>query len=632
MSFNKRAGILMLLLCIFLRISSCAVIRKSCDYLLRKDRCYKILPFCKTWTYVEEENFKGTYLFKCEICETGFEPIEKGVGRLTLSEGEDIPDPYAMNMDSVQLCRRVETDNVFCAHPTCKKELPFCRKYNVKNIQEGTVAVKGIKTIADFECTECEPLFEPYPKNRILKNATLSPLIPKLLCSRKEETRECGNQCEIEFPGCKKYSVSNVQRSVISGEQIEFAMFRCLQALPGYEISMNMVRATTNPSVQKNIALKQYETEVIKCDDIKCRHILPDCKEWSAINYNQDSSEFSCEKCREGYQPRSPVRSYDYFSHWFYSKNLQVCEIKEVQGAVCGEECQEELPGCLKYTVWSVSSNLDGTQRAKYSCDQCKDGFLRLEDTNPVVVQSTWEISDRTKVRCYPKPTPDPTLVEGSLKDILPNCRLYSSKYDPQISYDYLLYECSECYAEFEPSPLQEIFEWYSRDERPVCRRIRREETYGVPCDQNCQKTFPGCGKIKIMDDYSGRKAYHCTQCLDGWFQIPYETPFKGLLSNPSSPLIMSRKIRLCAQSPSILYIDREECLPGGNYIDSVRCSMYKNCRTILTVSDFETAEVYDVCDECHQGFTLKMKKPHPYDDDQTLCEPVNKKMEIIQE
>ena len=605
-----------------LSMISGVVIRKSCDYQLRKDNCYSVLPYCKTWTYEEDKVNKGFYVFKCEVCEAGFAPLPNGVSKLTLLEGEDIPDAYALNQDSIYLCQRVEIEDVFCGHTACKKELPFCRRYKVKNIKIGTVSVKGNKMVGDFECLECEPLYETYPRIPILKNVTLSPSVPKRLCSRRMETRDCAYSCQFEFPGCKKYQASGLERKVISGVEVESATFKCLEAAPGFEIEMKVSPSSTDFKVPKYIAIKQYQTDSIPCDNIICKHVLPNCNTWSAINYDEKSAEYICTACRAGYNKRPAVKSFDYIAHWATKKNIQVCQLAPASNLNCDLQCQEELPGCLQYSVWDISPFKDDVQTAVYKCDTCQKGFVSLEELEPTLVQSSWEVLDKAKVRCYPEPTPNPTPVTPELKDLLPHCLKYKATYDAQAGYEFLNYECTECEEGFEPNPLEELFSWFIRDERPVCRPTPIEDANGAPCDSKCKETFPGCDRIRVMADYNGRRAYHCTACTAGWSPIPYEIPLRGLLSNPSSPLIMGRRIRLCSQEPNIIYTYREECVPGANFVDSVACSTFKNCRTILSVSNFETAEAFPVCAECSEGFTPKKTRPHPYDADQTLCEP----------
>ena len=615
------AAKLLFALCLLSAISG-VVIRKSCDYQL-KENCYTVLPFCKTWTYEEDSANKGLYVFKCEVCEAGFVPLPNGVSKLTLLEGEDIPDAYALNQDSIFLCKREEIEDVFCGHSVCQKELPFCRRYKVTNIRNGTVSIKGNKLVGDFECLECEPLYEPYPAMPVVKNVTLSPTQPKRLCSRRMETRVCAHDCQFEFPGCSKYETSGLDRKVISGLEVESAIFKCLQAAPGFEIAMRTPPSSTDYNVVKYIAIKQYETESIPCDDVVCKHVLPNCNSWSAINYDEKSSEYICTACREGYQKRPPVKSFDYITHWGTKKNIQVCQIAPASSAKCDDQCQEELPGCLHYSVWNISPFKEDVQTAVYKCEECKKGYRKLEDLEPIIVQNSWEVLNKAKVRCFPDPTPNPTPVTQELKDVLPRCLKYTATYDPQNGYEFLNYDCTECEEGFEPNPLEDIMSWFIRDERPVCRPKPIEDVNGAPCDANCKETFPGCDQIRVLSDFNGRRAYHCTACAPGWWQIPYETPLKGLLSNPISSLITGRKIRLCSPEPNIVYTNREECVPGANFVDSAACSTFKNCRTVLSVSNFETAESYQVCGECGEGFTPKNTRPHPYDADQTLCEPV---------
>ncbi len=546
----------------------------------------------------------------------GFEPIKGGVKNLELRESEDLPDISELDIGYLSLCRRVETKNpIFCANPVCKAELPNCRYYTVKNIRSND-------QVADFACTECDYLFQPFGNISKYNSKPLSHDVSKLVCTRKVGDQECGEFCQPEFPGCKKYKVSDVTRVFNQGSELESAKFLCLEAKPGHAIEQTITRASTLPNLPKAIAIKLFQTEPIACSDIKCRHILPHCTQFTAVNYDSSTSTYSCIKCIDGYKPKpQPTYGYDYFSMWYNQKSINVCDLQEVSEQICDIHCKEELPACEFFSTFRIQPKSPDSQTASFSCNQCSAGYEIVESLDPVEVHHGWTISDNIKIRCRPIVVKDPQPCDDKCRNKLVHCKSYKATYSEEIGSEYLDYQCVDCDDSFESYQNPDLVPWFLAKERLVCRPKTTDTAN--PCDDNCKKTFPGCDEINVISNFraTGRRAYQCTKCASGWNKIPYDDTESGVIFDQYHPLFRANTILLCSEKPNQLYIDRQECPSDGSNLDSAECYYAQNCRILVKTMDLVTGEAGWICKECQAGFVPKASLPEKYAIDQSLCQ-----------
>src|SRR3990167_6333333 len=273
----------------------------DCDYRFTDSLCYQLLPMCKRYTYAPDANNPGKHVFTCEHCDFGYGVIKGGVKNLTLNEFDQVPDFSNTSFKVLNLCQRVESvEPVYCSHKACKAELPYCRKYTLTNIKEEEVEDGTFVRAGHFECQECESMFQPI---REFADELILDGRPKYLCRRKMEARECGENCQTELPGCQYFSISKPEFREDEIQSVEFAQFFCKIPMPGYSPNMISQKLHTFPDRVKQVTIRAYESGLLECNDLKCKHVLPNCKSYYWVMHDGRTSTFYCKECRAGYKP-----------------------------------------------------------------------------------------------------------------------------------------------------------------------------------------------------------------------------------------------------------------------------------------------------------------------------------------
>lgn len=598
--------------------SSIAQNEVKCDYRTQDSNCMDVLPFCKSYTYEKGQDEK--YTFKCSSCDNGFDPIPQGVSGLSLDTTFQVPASADPNF-FIELCQRVSSiEDLWCNNLVCHKELPHCNKYRVENVEPG-LDIEGKEIfVAEYTCLECTSLYEPIPTQKV--SAPIDSKHTKSLCHRKMEARECGEQCQKEFPGCLFYVVKNREYATSAdGQTVENADFHCIQPMPGYNSIMRPEKYTALHSTPKEIVQRNYESGRVDCNDLTCTHVFPNCLAYGSISIDESRNAYRCIECRDGFKAKDyDVYGKDYFMLNYFKEPLNLCEIQAFTGKETDDDWRDEIPGCKKLTVSKVG-NIAGRQIAHYTCNECDEGLEPILDGESDFV-SSWGLANNLKYRCRPKVIAEAIECTGECRNMLKNCVSYSATYDERMPAYLLKYECLKCDSGFYATSEPEFDVWNSRIEKNVCKP---EVIEGAKeCDELCQETFPNCKRISITESIEKHNIYQCNECEQGYSPISYEEDNAGILSNPKSAMRRSNQIFLCSNNPDEIYLAHTDCSDTEMAVlDSLACHKTINCLTVVEARDLKTGNKYEKCVKCPAGFKVKETQPHPYDIDQRACERV---------
>lgn len=585
----------------------------KCDNITGEEECQQLLPYCSTYAIFEDEDFDDLFTFTCTQCEPGFEAIPGGVKGVP--RDYKLPSLKKLGIDFLQLCKRADTpaEGVNCNSYWCKRELPLCYKYTFK---------KDSDTHGFFDCLECDQMFTPREKST---TATITDLhVFKRTCARRLETRECGETCQEELPGCTKFKVSDSKFITVGPTEVERATFECLIPLEGYEVMKTLVTADTHPEIQKDTTLPNFQSSLQSCSDVECRHVLPYCLKYVTTQVRGEEVMYTCQTCQAGYKPKNNYRSFGSISKLARSNQyVKLCEAVTVSGIDCDSRCQQEMPGCKKFSI-SETSYLVGEsiQSAKYSCDQCEDNYIKVDLDNSTIVHQNYKVTDNVKVVCRPKDVSEPVLCDEQCRKKYPHCKKYTAQKDEDEPASEESFRCWECDEGYEPTTSPDTQHWFSGFERVVCKH---KETKGqIACDENCQKEFPHCEQLSITKNKEGHNSYQCHKCASGKFLIPYQANTAGVLAHHDSEMRLTNTIYLCAEQPYHLYQSLYTCeFADPSIFDHPECFEQRNCRQIVSMRDLIRGRTANRCVQCKGGYRLKAALPHPYDIDQDQCEAV---------
>lgn len=581
------------------------------DFRDKTEESYLRLPYCRRYKFSESDYYSERYLFTCLQCEDGFAPVAKGVDNVELNGVVD-----SFPAEEITVCQRDPffEKPMYCSHPHCQKELPQCIQYSLDNYD--TFEIFDKTTQADFTCLECAEDFEPLAGG--MSRDQIDQSVTKQLCTRKTGTFECGIYCQLEFPGCKKVRISKVSRR----EERETANFECLEGEGQYMPIHVDYRDPTAKEHMKELTILSDSMGTVKCEDLYCQHVFPNCEEYYFIDSGMDYKTYYCKKCAEGFVAKSKGFT-GYVPILMYANKLHgnLCEMQPSVGPrTCDLHCQETLPGCLTYSA-KKAEVIQGLDLATYKCHKCEEGYEIVEDDSPAPVHSAWNLKDNIKVRCRPKITETPVECDEQCKEFFPHCNRYQIKKDASLSLDVFEYLCLACDEGFEAIENAEIKEWYSSKHKHVCKP--KVTTGPVPCDSKCQKAFPQCLSIEVQRNELNHSTYRCHQLQEGYYPISYQDPSPGVLSVKWGPMYRYNTVYLGSQNQFEIYHSKEECIKDHVSLDAENCWVHKNCKTLALAQDLRSGEQYLKCLQCFNGFKLKKERNRRYAADQSLCEPI---------
>lgn len=378
--------------------------------------------------------------------------------------------------------------------------------------------------------------------------------------------------------------------------------------------------AETTTKVKKYLTLRDYNTPVIQCQDRVCLHVFPKCKEYYSVVKDANTYTYYCKTCNQGYEPvkEGITDQTDIDVLWSTKTAVELCVIKEVQRADCGQDCQVELPGCLKYSVHDSYFEDNGQQAARFRCDVCKEGLESLGDVAPALVSAGWGITDNQKTRCAPVAMTEKELpCDDECKKYMPHCLAYKyDKYEEQI-----IYKCTQCENEFFPNPDPLSYPWFARQSIQAC--LKTATNGPLQCVGACKKMFPNCKTVTVTTNPTDRTdTYTCDECDDGYFPIQYLPMMSGVLSEKAHFMLRYNQIYLCSDNMDHLYLSKDDCTEANNFYESEHCALASNCKSLIRFRHRVTGHISYKCEECMSGFSPKHNLPKPYDNDQTLCRP----------
>src|SRR3990167_494003 len=421
--------------------------------------CAERVPQCLEYEYVPNPENPDKFIFRCITCQDGLVP---------LWTHKDIPaHENGMPQDILVMCApNMEGKPASCTSSSCSEgPLKGCLRYTVENPQfEGPGVFTG-----HFKCLECFFQYEPVPEGVTLKyDASLkSRSAPFSVCRRKLGIFECGYPCQIEFPGCWRYEVSKLQGGAQTGKP-ETANFLCLNVMPSHTFKHQVVTASTNFKVSKQLTYAVYESEVQECNDRLCKAVLPNCQNYYTLGGSHNVIKIYCAMCKQTmtYIPEGAVSS-NLINMYVDAQVAIVCNPKQLNSYRCGNECKEEFPGCnILSTVVNTDDDHPRILPAVYRCDECAPGYFKVQNEASVSSWSSNVLADNVKIRCAPNEVTQPTTPTGLLAQLLPHCLKYTATYHrPSGLYNVTQYECQQCENGWEPTSAPHLASWYSKEE-----------------------------------------------------------------------------------------------------------------------------------------------------------------------
>lgn len=582
------------------------------------ENCFKYIPFCKVFEYRPDPAHADRWIYRCVECAEGFKPFRE-VDNLMKAEFGDLPKTQNKYLPVCDLDPSftgflpVNTDLTI-------HKLPNCLRYKTSNhrtADDGSVE-------ADFTCVECDYNFQPFV-NHIYQFGSLHSNTVLGVCTRKVETRDCGFLCQSEFPGCKKIQIKDVIRSSNLGENYyESALFKCIEAEDSFEIILRGVRANTDTFPPKVVTIPPQTSGEINCiDDWECQAVLPNCEKYYTQSNDLDSVIFFCLKCRQGYEPQTygVWSQYELKTLFSQRQELTLCKPIEVSKMTLTGSWKAEVPGCEVLTVSSPQLSLTNAWVAKYECNQCAPGFVKVEDSSFTLVSGGFELIKKVKIRCRPEEVTIPKDCDSECQKRFPNCRKYTSIFNPNIPLNAETFRCTECEDGFEPTHDPDVEPWYLGEQKVVCKRI---PTPGpVDCPEICKAQFPNCDKISISKDERGHNVYQCDQCEKGYYPIAYEEKVRGRMSVRAGDVHKFNTIYLCTSQEDLIPLKIFDCNPTeSQYYRADQCNEDTSCATIGIHTLFYSIVYRATCLKCKPGYSPKSTPVDNYDLDLNRCEP----------
>lgn len=596
-----------------LAVVAAAPTTATCNWRVDGEECITQVPFCHTFEYTQEE-MPEFYTYRCLKCHSGYQPTAPK-GGIRKAQFTDLPSFEGEDYEYLQLCELAGNDEeVNCSNSLCHTMLPGCIRYKFSDKIEEDGIMEG-----RFTCLECKPQFDinEDPAERF---GVVNYDLAKRVCKRREEERECGQNCQAEFPGCVYYKVSKVSATRADDHWVETAYFTCLSGYPGYHALNRALHSDTNPDIVKEIAVREYESPAIDCMDYQCKNVLPNCKKYFTLSSSEFRTAYTCLECKSGFKSTGSIYGEDFSALFLKQQFLHVCEAQESTGLECDEDCQLEVPGCQILSILEPKYISSDYQTARYICEKCGRGFIKVDDTTPVPVHMGWTSQNNIKIRCRPEEVKTPIECNEECQKRFPHCLKYTSIFEDMSAFDYEKFECHQCEAGYEPTTEPDIEPWYLMREESVCRRVINPVPFD--CGGPCKVNFPNCDRLSISREQNGHNVYQCHQCESGYYPISYEDEVSGRLSIQDHYMRKFNKIYLCSNRNNEVFIDLTVCAETDlRRIEYKACQLTVNCKAVVTAKRFDSSDKYFKCLECHSGAVPKKSSPYPYDIDLSLCE-----------
>ena len=594
----------------------------NCNWRIDGEECITQLPFCQTFEYLQEDS-SDLYTYRCLKCQSGYRPTawRGGIRKIEFS---DLPDFEGESFKSLHLCELAGNDEeVNCSNDLCKAMLPGCIRYKFSERKEEDGVVEGL-----FTCLECKPQFDANPEQSE-RTGIVDYKTAKRVCKRREEERECGAQCQAEFPGCVYYKVAKVSAVNTEDGWVETAYFTCLSGYPGYHALNRALHSDTILETVKEIAVREYESPSIDCTDYQCKNVLPNCRKYYTLTSDEFRTGYTCLECKPGYKSTGMVYGKDFNTLFLQQQLLYVCEAEETINFECDDDCQLEVPGCEVLSITEPTYISFNYQTAVYTCERCAAGYVKVEDTTSSQVHNGWGSLKNIKIRCRPQEVASPAECNQECQKRFPHCLMYTSVFEFMSPYNYQKFQCHQCEPGYEPTSEPDIEPWYIVREESVCRRVVSPTPFD--CGDQCKVNFPNCDRLSITREENGHNLYQCHQCQAGFFPIPYEDEVAGRLSIMDHFMRKFNKIYLCSDRKNEVYMDLTFCTENDlRRVEYEACQMTVNCRAAVTARRFDSLEKYLKCVECHNGTVPKKTLPNPYDIDLSLCQEQTSTLKLL--
>lgn len=596
-------------------LNAAVCVRVRCDQETDNDEndCVRLTPQCLEYEYVPDPENPDKFMVSCISCQEGLIPYwtHKNVD---VDEFTDLP-----SMMLFMCAPNNEGKPVSCTSKTCLYgSLKLCQRYTVSDLEYGE---PGVVT-GRFMCLDCLYMYEPTGTSIYLEYNFFKSEQERLLtvCKRRVGIFQCGTVCQLEFPGCTRYQVSKLTGGQQTGLE-ERARFRCLEALPGYNIMQEIVEATTIFADFKWITLPAYYSSLLSCDSRICQAALPNCEQYFTVSFEEYYQEYFCWKCKPTMYPiNQPTRGMSMIYHFMQTKQMVTCLQKPLESFPCDDKCKLEFPGCESLTA--TPSDIEDRNFAVYKCDKCAEGFVAAPDGNYTAAWINGPASENIKIRCVPKEIIEPAPVSGEMAYLLPHCLEYTIKFREDGPNNAMEYTCHKCENGWEPTSSPVYAEWYTKVERVVCKHIPFPGP--VECNDECKQVFPNCDRVVVSKDPKGHNIYECLACQNGYYPITYEYNTPGRLAFEEHEMRDQSKIYLCTNQQKerynrLYYCDSHNKFPA----EEVGCVLDDNCEIAVSAKKETEYMAYFKCLQCKSGYRLKKTLPNIFSGDVSQCEKV---------
>lgn len=496
--------------------------------------------------------------------------------------------------------------------------LKFCRRFTVDQPLYGNPGEFN----GTFKCLDCYEMYEPSSEPIYLSyRSTGTGRDPLNVCQRRVGIFECGQFCQVELTGCARYQISRLRGGQATNID-ETAIFRCLEALPGYSINEEIVEGITYNNQPKQVTFAAYTSGLIDCNTRMCQAVLPNCEQYYTVASSGSYTNIFCSRCKStmiplGYRQNSMPLIWMFFE----GRRAITCDIKPLNSVPCDSVCKQEVPGCDSLSTM-VFPNYYGVSDAIYKCDRCAAGLMQVTNDTRVTSWRNAPASQNIKIRCAPPEVRQSTSVSGDMAKILPRCQRYTAVYAPGSMYNVTQYSCQECEQGWEPTSEPASVEWFSRAERIVCKHVPFPGP--VECNDECKQIFPSCDRAMVSKDVNGHNVYECVACQNGFYPISYSYGTSARLKYEQHEMRDQSRIYLCSNQPRERYWRLYFCDWRNEFArEDLGCTVDDNCRVLANVKQEFQLTGYFKCLECNSGYRPKSIVPSIYGGDITQCEKI---------
>ena len=437
----------------------------------------------------------------------------------------------------------------------------------------------------------------------VMRYVCLYLLLVSSIYSQEIFTRVCDKRvfndekCHSQVPYCKRFTAS-----VEGLPHVEYT-FKCDECEEGFEPENKTFKSKSDELrlPRKVLTLCKRVATTSPLATIPVLHELPNCNIYqvSELDTTSQTARFTCLECKEEFyftpEQGGVVASTDVnvIKH-VCTRNIGIYE--------CGEVCQREFPGCLKFEIISRRKNPNVQTSTEWLARiHCLEAKINYEVKQAI---EDYPIDNKDNVVDLVIPQYQSSVIECTsplCKVIFPKCEMFAwLSTDPTKS----LYSCSKCSPGYYPVDhlveSKSFVDLQAYGTSVYLCEIEAVENRRV-VEKEWKEEFPGCEFVSISNPVRDESffgdlvaTYICNECEDGYEPIRNNRVYRVFDRHVSKYLC--RPIEAQESSP-------KECKTNDSCKIKLKgCNYYAS--KYIDDSNRDSPLVSYKCVECSYGFT----------------------------